>query len=246
MGLIQDFQNWLRISRGLPQPLSDTNQGQQRGSRYGEGYVQSLIQKSHILADEGSYFVTTNPTPLTGLATIAALTTLTDTSPFLLIKNNASQSTNLRAFFDFLRLRCTVPGTSSTSLNFAVKIGSNAQRYSSGGSLLVPVSPNMDNGGQSQLQVYAGALVANADPSSRLIDFVPLRSVIPVAGDIYQINFGSTEFNMQPVPPATIAYQQFGMPPIVIGPQEVAAFHLWAPAQTVAAQFEFTLGHWER
>ena len=56
------------VGRGLPQPLADGLEGEVRLSRYRDAMVANLMATKHMLADEGSYFVSTNPTPGTGLA----------------------------------------------------------------------------------------------------------------------------------------------------------------------------------
>src|SRR5258708_2286029 len=100
------------VSRVLPAAIADslTPDGRRRLGRYGEQYVQGLVQKSHALADEGSFFLAANPTPGTGVATIAAQATLADTAPFLLVKNAGAK----RLYLDALLLIATAPGTNGT------------------------------------------------------------------------------------------------------------------------------------
>lgn len=237
------------ISRILPQAMPDGIDGRLRASRYGDLSVTPLWNTQHGLADEGSYFVSTNPAPGTGLATIAAPTTLADTSPFILLFNGHKPG-GKRAYIDFCKLICTAPGTAGTALHAAVKVdGQNPLRYTSGGSVITPVNVNMDDQTVSGLQVWAGAIVATAaSVAVRLVDHAILRPVIPVIGDTYYLNFGGAENMVGSLAPAgtAVAQQSFNMPPAVIGPQQWAAIHLWLPSQSAASSYEFALAHIER
>ena len=237
------------VSRVLPQAQSDTTDARVRAGRYGELVTQGLWNTQHALADEGAYFVSTNPAPGTGLATIAAPTTLADTSPFILVKNN-HKAGGKRLYLDFLKLICTAAGTGGASIHAAVKIDDvNPTRYTSGGSQITPVNVNMDDAGQSGALVYAGALVAAAASAAvRLVDHALLRPVIPVVGDTYYLNFGGAENMVGSLAPAgtAIAQQSFNFPPVVIGPGQWAAIHVWLPSQSAASSYEFALAHVER
>ena len=111
-------------ARGLPSPQTDqkapvTNV---RGGRYGEQYMLSLIPTKHVLADEGSYFIATNPTPGTALAyNIQAA--YSDTVPLLYIQNNDSKANPFakRMYLDYIKLICSVVPASGTGARFAVK-----------------------------------------------------------------------------------------------------------------------------
>lgn len=241
--------SYARIHRELPKPLGEGLAAENRATRYGDQQVQLISAKGYGLADEGSYFVTTNPTPGTGLPTIAAPTTFSATSPFVLIYNSAAPVTGKRVYLDFLRLICTAPGTGGTALHCAVTLDANrTDKWTSGGSLLTPVNPNMDTDRASIVQVRAGALVAAAAPLARLLGHFPLRTAIPVINDVYTINFGGQEFVGDGVLVSGTAIAQRYLPhaPVVIGPGQWAAVHLWLPSQSVASSFEVELGHWER
>ena len=111
-------------ARAIPSPQSDqkapvTNV---RGGRYGEQYVLPLISTKHLLADEGSYFIATNPTPGAALA-YNVQAAFSDTVPLLYIQNNDSKANPLgkRMYLDYIKLICSVAPASSTGARFAVK-----------------------------------------------------------------------------------------------------------------------------
>lgn len=248
----------LEASRNLPAPYDQVDVAM-RASPYGELYTMPVLPEAQVAADEGSYWTVTNPAPGTGIATITALTTLVDTSPFILFKNGWSQTDNnrKRIVAKWLRLTCTAPGTSSTSLRFAIKLDTAGARYTSGATVIAgnstigtatnqPINPNGDIGTASSLQFYAGAVVAAAATSPRLIDSITARITIPVVGDSYLIFFGENESFASGSLPATVSQMAFPMAPWIIGPQGWGAFHLWSAGQAAAASYEFTFAYVER
>lgn len=248
----------LEASRNLPAGF-DQIDGAFRGSPYGDLYTMPVLPEAQVAADEGTFWTVTNPTPGTGIATITTQTTLVDTAPYILFKNSwgVADGARKRIIAKWLRLTCTAPGTSSTALRFATKTDQAGSRYTSGATVIVgnkvtgatnqPANTNADITGTSGIQLYAGPVVAVAAANPTLIDAVTARLTIPVIGDSFLLVFGGNEaggpgFSV----PATIAQFAIPMAPWVVGPQEWGAFHLWQPAMTVAAAYEFTFGYVER
>lgn len=207
----------------------------------------ALATKSSTLATDGQYFLATSPTPGTGIASLAAPTAFDDTKPFILI-NNAHPTKNLT--LDYLRLTVTAAGTGGTSINWALKVdGVNATRYTSGGSTLTPVCVSMPSGAASSAVIKAGALVAAAVSSSaRLLGHGTLRPVIPVVADTYLFVFNGdfgAGLGGQAVAGTAVANVVVGHAPVILGPTQWAAFHLWLPSQSGASSYEIELGYIE-
>lgn len=236
-----------------------------RSGRYGEEYNLSLIPKNHLLADEGSYFVASTPTPGTGLSGIAAMTGVptlgagTDLNPYVVIYNSAQPADGTRVYLDALQLITITPGTNGTSLNFAAQLDVWASRVKNaaavGGTLLQPANANMDDGNAPVARVWVGANTvlgsqgtAGQGGSTRLFPRRQFRPVITVAADIYAITFGGSEqFVGSLISSGTgICQQSFNYPPLIVGPQQVALLYLWAPSQTVASTFDADVSWWER
>lgn len=230
-----------------------------RCGRYGEDYALSMVQKSHLLADEGSYFFVTNPTPGTGIAGQAAPTAAPtvggggDTKPFIFIQNGASPSDSQapRIYLDYVRLRTTTPGTNGTAINFVMQIDSANRVPTSGlgGTALTPINPNMDSGAKSQCIVQAGNILASASgQTARNFPNIQLRPVLTVSSDIYIVSLGGAEYGVGSLISSGtgIVQQSFGHPPAVLGPGQSLLIFLWMPAQTVASSFELDAGWWER
>lgn len=248
-----------RVSRARPAANPDAIDDGVSGrcSRYGEDYAITLLQKSHGLADEGSYLVFSNPTGGTGIASAAAPTAFpaigaTDTKPFLVFQNldQPGDPAACRLYFDYVRFRCTAPGTNGTSIDFAVILDvANAPRAPSGGSSISAVNPNMDMVGDvGRVSCSAGAVTVSSTSTGRLLPNVQLRTVIPVVGDQYIFSFGATEYTVGslPVGGTLVAQQTFGYPPLIIGPGQWALFYLILPAQSVASSYEFDCGMFRR
>jgi hypothetical protein len=240
--------NWGLANKGLPSPTSGDNvYGPLRSSRYGELVTQVLEgSKMYAAAREGSYFVATNPTPLTGIAGIAAADGFDDLEALMFLRNGDSNPYEIVP--DFLLLECiTAVGTNGTNTNFAVKCDKGATRYSSGGSSITPVNASMASTRTSGIDsLKFGALVTTAATSqARLMWHQRLRSVIKVLGDKYLFSFGQSQGPVSSGIPTEGTLQaciQCQLPPIVLGPGDSMLVHEFASSQTVAAQYQFTFG----
>src|SRR5438874_278498 len=179
--------------------------------------------KLHPLADQGKYFVATNPTPGTGIAS-GAVTALADTTPYLVIKNNNTVASGIRMYLDFWRLTLTAAGGGGTVRNMTFKLDSSqaVARYTSGGtSIGAGVNTNSDLTNASAAQVYIGAITAAAAGSARLIGNVMMREIIEIVNDTFLFDFGPAQ-QQASAPLATggaaTTSRYFGMCPVVIGP----------------------------
>jgi hypothetical protein len=210
--------------------------------------------KSTTFARDGQYFQASNPTPGTGIASASAPTAYSALAPFLLL-NNADPVKSIT--LDYLRLRCTAAGTNGTALHWAHAIdGVNPSKYTSGGSVsgaggtLLIVNPNMGSGQASSAILYAGAVVClGLSSAGRLLSHGNLRVVKPVIGDSYLWTFGGDMDGGISSTPAmegtTVANVTVPTCPVIIGPTQWWAFHLWLPSQSVASSYEFELGYIE-
>jgi hypothetical protein len=240
---MESLDNPARCSRAKPQIGVQGDPVEMRGTLYGDQHVWLLHAKNYGLADEGSYFVTRNPTPGTGLATIAALTAIVDTSPFIVIANDAPPESNKRLYIDYIRLICTAPGTAGTSLRYDVKVDKGS-RYTSGSTLTsLPQNVNIDSGDGPVAKIFAGPLVAPAaSVASRLLYGGLFKAAIPAANDVYQLNFGGSDHNSG----ALATFVTYNHGPLIIGPGMCALLHLWLPSQSAASSYEIEIGHAER
>ncbi len=244
---LEDRKGWAEGRRVLPTPYTEGAPVPLRTSLHGEQFVQPLMgSKMHPLAAEGSYFCATNATPGTAIAGIAAADGY-DVTETLFYLHNAATSTK-RIFMDFLTLTCAAAGTNGTNFSVAITTDSVARR-SSGGTAITPVN-NSQSAGLATVTdaVYFGAVVTAAATTGKLIWHRLLRTVIKVIGDQYTLDFGSsgnhpTGMIMEGTAQAHVVCK---VPPIVLGPGESLMVHEYAASQTVAAQYQFAAGWWER
>jgi len=202
-----------------------------------------VLSQVHTLSEDGVYWTAVNPTPGTGLATIAALASLSDTSPFIQVNSGAAP-----VFFDYLKLTATAPGTAGTAIRYAIK--SDALKAApTGGSQLTPTNAQIGlSTATPGFSVYAGALVAAAASAAKLHSHGLVRPVIPVIGDTYLFKFGAVDQGVGSMAPAgtAICNSYVGVPPMMLGPNKTMQFHIWLPSQSAASSYELELGLWER
>lgn len=240
----------VEIDRQLPDAESDSTDKALRGGRYGEAYVLPLMFPPQLQSDEGTYQVATSPTPGTSIA-FAVNASISETAGnFLYLKNNESQG-NTRAkriFLNYIRLIAGTIPAAAASGHFFIKVD-NKDRYTSGGTAIIPVNANIDSGTGTVSQFYAGALTTSApSPSARLLARGVLRSAIPVANDEFVLSFGALEAPGSLLLGGIIAQRMvIPCPPVVLGPQDNMCLQLWFPSNSVtAAQFEVEAGWSER
>jgi hypothetical protein len=241
------------VHRARPDANPEYTDEEIRLTKYGEAMVASVCPTSHVIADEGSFFTTSSPTPGTGLA-FAITAAASDTAGnFLLIKNNDNVSdspNNKRIYLSYIKLICTVAPVTASAGQFKMNCdGFLTARYTSGGTVLTPQNLNMDLSSPSVAQVYAGALTTVAlSNSARQVGRGVLRTVIPVVNDEYIFHFGSVDWEAnQSLATATAIRESIPCPPIILGPQQSFTLGLWFPGNaTTAGSFEVECGWWER
>lgn len=240
------------VGRALPGRSSDNTQMPQRLSARGDLVMLPLTGgKMHGLADEGSYFVATNPTVATGIAGIAAADGYSAIETLLLLHNTSTESEAVRIYLDSLELQCTVVDTNGTDVRFDHHIDST-DRFSSGGTNIVPVSPNMDSSASAKGRLRFGAVVSTAASTGvRYLGGRQLSSTDLVANDLMVFTYGgSSSFSQQAAnltEEATLArIFQVACPPVVLGPGDSYLFTINCASQSGAATWTFNCSWWER
>ena len=147
-----------------------------RATQDGTLMVANATPGKHVLADEGSYFVTTNPTPGTAIAYGSAGTqaSFSDSTPFMQIINTASP-TDLNApvvWLDYIKIlqNGTAPA-STTSVRYAIKLD-NGYR-----------APSASNGVSNVPQAASGLVTSNVAPVGRVITYAGAVATIPIASN---------------------------------------------------------------
>ena len=219
-----------------------------RLSLFGEQMVQAVGKGAYAHADEGKYFIATNPTPGTGIAGLAAADGYDDEQALCIIQNTATAGSDVRLYLDYIKLQTTVAGTNGTNVTWATHIDESA-RYVSGGTTYTPTNLNLDSNETANATVYFGAVVASAAGSTAVkLGSGNLRTAITVVGDEYTLDFGGPRVadSGNIVAGSAIAKLRVAHCPVVLSPQDCLILAVNAASQTVASQFEFEVGFWER
>lgn len=206
--------------------------------------------KNYNAADQGAYYTFTNPTPGTGIIS-GVVTSLADTTPLLIIKNNNQQGSGVNVYLDYLKLVVSVIGVGHTVPFVALKIdrSQSVTRYSSGGSTITPAasSANASNTTGSS-QVFFGALTAASAGNAALLASHRIKGAIEVVLDSFTFDFGPCEQQPQnglADNTTTISHGYFPMPPVVLGPQMHALIHYWGASMSTGTTFFVNGGYWE-
>lgn len=239
-----------------PTPENDGAYLPTRGSKYGEPFVRPLPGERYVLADEGSYFVAHNPTndaatTLAGhVAPVLADADATLTKPFIFFRVPAGATKKVR--LDYIELDVIVVGASGTSDNYAWQLDTGTSRYSSGGTALTIVNPNMDSAEASIMAVtnhlLGGDVVVSAETANvRHGGHGQIRGAIMVAGDRTMFKFGSDPSPGANVVATAATRHLVTLPPIVLGAEDSFLLAMYAPSQAVtAAVYKVRMAWWER
>ncbi len=221
--------------------------------------VANLWNSDHALADEGSFFVATNPTPLSSIAMVTSVvddaatqsSTHAQASPVLYIRNTASalDGTAKTIYLKYLRLIQLVGGqawTTCTSAHYALRVDPSA-RYLSGGTLIPPMNVNPGSSNNSNAQIYFGAnSVTIPGSAGRLIGRGQIQGTIPLPADQWLFTFGDVSGPTNVLGASAIKNLTLPCGPVVISPGWSFQLDIFGVGLAAAPAFEFELGYVER
>lgn len=220
------------------------------------------VPSRYGIAENGSYYVLTNPTPGTGLA--FAVNASSDFTKSLFIFNNTltavpANTSGVSCFLDYVKIIPTVAPASATAMFYALQLDTSS-RYSAGGT--GPTSGVNTNGcalsgaqapgGPASIGKWyyaSGSAVITTTAASanvRLVGRGVARSVIPAVGDDIVIVFGAAPQDGASSATAsgrTVTHAA----PVIVGPGQSLVFNVWFPSNAVTGlSYEFECGWWER
>lgn len=234
--------------------LEDTGTSEIRVDRFGSPLVNTLGDGRQGLADEGSYFIATNPTPDTGIALTTSITAFAETagavSGALHHKNGETTEVagSKRIYPDYIKLICASVHTTGSSIRYAITLNDNASSYTSGGSAITPVCVNTEIANTATIStLYFGALTTAVPTNRRLISKGTIKPRIDLVLDEFVLAFGaSPSGGYAPADAAAIMRLIQPCPPICISAGWSMILHIWAPSCNAAAQYEFEYGWYEK
>lgn len=210
------------------------------------GELFAMSDPDAIAANEGSYFVATNATPGTAVATTTSITAYDATKPVLSINNTSTVAQNKSILLRYIRLRTQQVPTSATDWFWTGEVDANS-RYSSAGT--AAGTPKSTNGlGTSLATILLGAVVLTAATAARRRIFQSIgRSVIPVINDDIIFDFTGKSFSAGSTLGGTVAVPiRIPCPPAIIMPQELFSLHGHGTSNAAAASWEYEIGYIER
>jgi len=238
------------VSRTLPQPTVDNQEGEQRLGRYRDMYTISLVAQPYGLVDEGTYFVANNSG--TGVATTATPTAFSDTAPLFTIYNadTAQNAVNKRISLDWMRITETAAGTAGVDLRLR---GVLDYTVPSAGTLLTPVNANGDypksiSIAQPRILPTGVTQTANSRVMIGTLVAIPTQTAPLAALSEVYLNFGGSGGGpfYDNAASANIVKISYPLPPVIIGPGQCFMLEFLITSQTAASSWTVEAGWWER
>ncbi len=217
-----------------------------RSSRYGE-LITSILDLT-ALADEGTLFAAHNATndastTLAGhAAPVLADADATLVKPFFFMRVPAGATK--RVYLKHIEIEVVTAGANGTQACWAAQIDTGTTRYSSGGTALTIVNPNMQSAETSLFSgvtnhLLGGDVTVTAETAScRNLGFGTLRPSIEIAGDIKMFVFGGDPAvigTQAGQAAAAIRTSVVNLPPVVLGATDSFLLALHGQASQNAA-----------
>jgi hypothetical protein len=245
------------VRRLLPTRYTDGTDGPSRARLYGYGELAPpYTTTDHIMSEEGSYLLATNPTISTGQTWVAAQTAFSDTAPNWYIYNteNPSNPGAKSIHLRFLKMISTAAATSATLIRYAAILDTVARQPTTNN--MASIAVTSPNGNVSPIitptvlaQNSATASVVPASSSAKRLVANGTLGGLNVVGTEFQINFGSTDAGggQNGVAAETIPNRRVNNePPVIIGPGQSLMIHVWMAASSASFNPEWALGMWAR
>jgi len=222
--------------------------------------VSNLFNTDHALADEGSFFIATNPVVGTAIAmttsvvdgALTASATHAPNVPYLYLQNRgAAGDTNAKSIYlRYIKLFSRVGDqawTSATQALFAIRSDGSGDRRTTSGTSLSIYNANTNSSQTSGAAITAGGNVTSLPGGTgRIHTHGLIQSTIPLAGSTWLFTFGDSAMPTNFGYASVINSLTIPCPPVIIGPGYSMQLELWATALAAAPTFEVEVGFAER
>ena len=209
------------------------------------------------VADEGSFFVATNPTPGTAIATTTSVvddatgaTTHAQQKPVLLIQNQNTVASGYNIYLEYLKMFIVQVPTSATAWRYAMRLDPLSTKLTTAGTVITPQNVNGNSSTLSRAYINFGAITttdSTASPQQRLIANGQVSQAIPVANDEWFFNFAATFASIDSsITSANVKRMSIPVPPVIIPPGWFFTLEMWGASNAAAPSWEFELGFVER
>lgn len=212
-----------------------------RMDKYGELHV--AVKDAWAAANEGSYFVGTNPTMGTAVATTTSIQAYDATKPVMTLVNSGSKN----IFLDYIRLTWGQVPTSATTWHWSMEVDPLQTRYASAGVAVDMKNVNPQGGAFGGVLRFGVPVTIAAGAARRFVHRAVGRSAIPVINDLVFFKFGGGEGGGGSTLGGTVAIPLIiPVAPVIIGPGETFCLMGWAASNAAAPSWEFDIGLIER
>ena len=226
----------------------------------GSTKVSNIWNTDHAAADEGAYFIATNPVVGTALAmttsvvddALTASATHAPNVPYLYMQNRGALAdpNSKSIYLRYIRLFSRIGDqawSSATQALFSVRSSSSGDRRTTRGTTLSVYNANTNFSQGSAADFTAGTNVTDLPGGTgRVHAHGLILSSIPLAGSQWTFLFGDpgsmSNFGYASVINTISIY----CPPVIIAPGWSMQLDLWATALAAAPTFEVEVGYVER
>ena len=204
------------------------------------------------VADSGGMYVASMPAASLGAGiagNASGVATFVETTPYIILVN-----LGLKTIYPVhLRMHTVAVGTGNTTgaQNWTFTIDP-VNRYTSGGTALVPVNTNMTSPNQSGAEIYVGGtLVATAASPLRVIvgHQATKYGHIEIVHDCLQFNFGGAE-QCDPCSfinnTSTNSHYTVNFAPVAIGPGHSFIAYRWVASNSALPTYEVEMAYFEK
>lgn len=205
---------------------------------------RTYLEKQELI--KRASFHASNPTPLTGIASLATATAFSATAGLMSIHNSATTTQGTVIIPKRLVLRATTANTNATAMNLIGKLDS-IERHSSGGSSITPVnlyktSDSTYTDKVTRAEVDFGLLTFTAESDADLVFNRQISEAVLAAEEILEVIF--VDPLDAPLLPS-LANNQIAVSAVNIGPGCTLTIHDVAPSASADAEFEFEFDYIE-
>ena len=236
----------------MPANLSIGTQGSQK--------VSSVWHSDYSLADEGAYFIATNPVVGTAIAmttsvvddALTASSTHAPNVPYLYMQNRGAlgDSNSKNIYLRYIRLFSRIGDqawTSATQALYSVRTDGGGDRRTTVGTALSVYNANTGSSQGSAATFSAGGNVTSLPGGTGRINAHGLiQSSIPLAGSTWLFTFGDVGVSSNFGYASVINTLTISCPPVIVAPGWSIQLDLWATALAAAPTFEVEIGYVER
>ncbi len=214
----------------------------------------------YAASDEGSFFVATNATPGTAIATTTSVvddatgaTTHAQQKPVMAVQNQwptTYSPSPMNIYPRYLKMVISQIPTGTSLWRYAMRLDPLPTKITTAGTVITPVSANSNSGIGSKAYITFGTITctdSSSSPSQRLVANGQVTGAIAVANDEWIFTFGQGVDTIDSIGTQTLV-KRLSVPvgPLIIAPGWTWTLEMWGASNSAAPSWEFEFGYIER